>query len=64
MCRRVAWSELAAKMYSQEREIDGRCTALQAVLDGELAVPCNLQSAIAGSNSARRFTRRDLGLSK
>ena len=24
-----------------------------AVLDGELAVPCNLQSAIAGSNTYR-----------
>jgi hypothetical protein len=25
-----------------------------AVLDGEVAVPCNLQSAIAGSNSYQR----------
>ena len=26
-----------------------------AVLDGELAVPCNLQSAIAGLNSSQRL---------
>jgi len=27
---------------------------LKAVLDGELAVPCNLQPALAGSNSQLR----------
>ena len=27
------------------------CSTGEAVLDGELAVPCNLQSAIAGLNS-------------
>ena len=27
------------------------CSTGQAVLDGELAVPCNLQSATAGLNS-------------
>gem|GEM_PF-1763717 len=27
------------------------CSTKEAVLDGELAVPCNLQSAIAGLNS-------------
>ena len=27
----------------------------RTVLDGELAVPCNLQSAIAGSNSSGRL---------
>ena len=46
MLKNVSWVRIP---YSPPENIKYGCNF--AVLDGEVAVPCNLQSAIAGLNS-------------
>jgi len=53
MAAREAYSLYVERAVERANEADGPLSATDAlaVLDGEVAVPCNPQSAIAGLNS-------------